>query len=646
MPTQEERIHQVVLDVGRPLSDLEIVNILRIGGETPKNTVRSRLNEAKRFRRGNDGRWAPPEWREPLAFVTARLVDDEFAVAHLVQPLSGMETYVAHQTIRNIVMSYEAAADPLAESVQNALDAARLDGRVAVSYDPRTGELIVDDDGAGMTREQFASLVSPNVSTKQTGDSVGYKGVGLTFLCFCSDDVEIAGDGWVATILHARQWVDDHFGWRWLRQPSVRFSVGAARSGIRYRTILSERVRQQLSWITSAKQLEFALRTHTPVGALAPIGPTKISLSVPGATDSPLNASRGPLLPTNFVTDRDCLNLARVEEKPQPMYEGAWRNWSAVELHDALSRRKGTSRVDNLSTIVKEHSIRVFGYIAKSREALTQIGDGPNSYELVGAQGVRVFARNQPLSRPPQPIRLTAQTGYASRLWIRIDVDGEADIGRKTLPAIEQQLQELASFIGKELVDKGLPWLYAEDPELRSRDDEEARRRSSHLWKIDERKVEYWAVSEEQDVVALYNRLTGTGLLGHLPIVASWGSTGVYDARARHLPDRVHPDLAALRPGVTTANDASLRIEFKMHAKDILMDVRSRKKSFENIDLLVAWDSGKWPETPEWYLETASGPVGERLYAGVTHLVRRVGSGEVVSRIILLSELLEPYSTS
>ena len=153
-------------------------------------------------------------------------------------------------------------------------------------------------------------------------------------------------------------------------------------------------------------------------------------------------------------------------------------------------------------------------------------------------------------------------------------------------------------------------------------------------------------MSEEQDVVALYNRLTGAGLLGHLPIVASWGSTGVYDARARHLPDRVHPDLAATRPGVTTSRDASLRVEFKTHAKDILMDVRLRKKSFENIDLLVAWDSGKWPETPEWYLEKASGPVGERLYAGVTHLVRRVGNGEVVSRIILLSELLEPYSTS
>jgi hypothetical protein len=643
MASQKEQIHQAVLDAGRPLADQEIVDLLGIGGLTPANTVRRDLNETGRFQRGVDGRWAPHEWRTPIAFAPAAVEGDELDVARLVQPSLGMGTYVAHQTIRNIVASYEAATDPVAEAVQNALDAVSDDGHISVAYDPISGVLVVEDDGPGLTRDAFAQLVSPNVSTKQTGTSVGYKGVGLTFLCFSADRVEIAGDGWTATIEHARQWVDDPFGWRWPAQPQVKFAGGPRRSGIRYQTVLGPRARNHLAWITSGEQLSWLLRTHTPLGALEARKSVTVTAEVSGPVASTHPVELGPLLPTEFAAAPDLLDLTKVAGKAQPTFDSVWRNWTTEELRDALiARRKGDDG-RRLAELAKRHSIRVFGYMAKSREALASLGENSGVSDLVGAHGVRVFSRNQPLSRPPQPIRLTGSTGYFNRLWIRLDVDAEADIGRKSLPAIEQELQSIASFVGAELVRTGAAWLYAEDPEHRSRGDEEARRGTTHCWDVDGQRVQYWDIRDEQDVVSLYNRFVGAGLLRHLPIVASWGSTGVYDARARHLPEAVHPAVEAASPGVRDAGDGTLRVEFKLRARDVIRDVESRKKSFENIDLLVAWELGRWPETHEWTLESAIGPAGARRYAGVTHLIRRAGSGEIVTRVICMADLLAPF---
>lgn len=643
MSTQKEKIHQAVLAAGRPLSDAEIVRILQVGGQTPENTVRRDLSREGRFERGVDCRWAPPEWRQPLMFAPAALETDMVDVARLVTPLAGMETYVAHQTIRNIVVSYEAGTDPIAEAVQNALDAVVDGGQISVSYDPSSGRLAVDDNGTGLTRESFAQLVSPNVSTKQSGNSVGYKGVGLTFLCFSSDEVEIAGDGWTATIRHARQWVDDPFGWRWPTQPAVHFSEGPPRAGLRYSATLADRARQHLSMISSAAQLALVLRAYTPLGALTATKAVAVTADVPG-TGQPVPVAQQPLLPTDVVAAPDRLDLTAATGSPQPTYDGTWQTWSAGELRELVTRRRQGDTASRLRDVVSEHSIRAFGYFAKSREALTALGDGPDGYELLGTHGVRVFARNQPLSRPPQPVRLTGSTGYFNRLWIRFDVDAEADIGRKALPAIEHDLQELAALVGGELVRAGTGWLYTEDPEIRSRSDEGSRRSKTHRWEIDGETIEYWDIRDEQDVVALYNRFTGAGLLQHLPIVASWGSTGVYDARARCLPSLAHPSLERTRPGVAAARDVLLRLEFKLRAKDIVRDVEARKKSFPNIDLLVAWDVGNWPDTHEWEIVSAAGrPSGERLYAGVTHLIRRQGASEVATRVIVLSELLGDF---
>ncbi len=128
-------------------------------------------------------------------------------------------------------------------------------------------------------------------------------------------------------------------------------------------------------------------------------------------------------------------------------------------------------------------------------------------------------------------------------------------------------MQELASIIGGELVRTGTGWLYAEDPEMRSRGDEEARRSKTNRWTIDSETTEYWDIHDEHDVGALCN----------LPIVASWGSTGAYDARARHLPTLTHHILKRIRPGVRQAREASLRLEFKMRAKDVVREVETRK---------------------------------------------------------------------
>jgi hypothetical protein len=645
--TQRDSIHEAIVTAGRPLHESEIVAALDMGPhrgqDTPENTVRRDLNEGH-MERGTDQRWAPPEWRKPLEVELEALSGDTLGVSALVVHHEDMASYVAHQTIRNIILSYQAATDPIAEAVQNALDVLGEGGTTKVSYDPASGVLTVADDGPGLSREQFATYVRPNVSTKGDRTQVGRKGVGLTFLCFCADHVVVESGDWAAVIEHGRQWADDPFGWRWPTQPSITFERREPRTGVRYQAALPRAAHAALGVLSNAEQLGAIIRTQTPVGSgLRQDVTVKAQLRSSDWLPVPV----APLLPTDLVDPSELLDLATAEGSPRPEYEGAYRRWTTDELRELIEReyrRRQGDRASHLKAVASTTSMKAYGYFAKSRDALASLGDHENSIPTLGEHGLRVVASGQPLSRPAQPVRLRSATGYHNRLWIRLDLDAEPDIGRKSVPALEVELQEITSAIGAALVREGAPWVEADDPGVRGRQDEDRRRTRSHRWSLNGHEMNYWDVVDEQDVVALYNRLVGAGLLAHLPVVASWGSTGVYDARARHIP-ALTPECFADQPG-KAGDDVDICVEFKLKAAQILPDIARRKKSFENIDLLVAWELGRWRDDGPWLAEPAKGATRvRRRFAGATHIIKDT-SGEPVVRLMCLRDLLTPFAVT
>ncbi len=131
-------------------------------------------------------------------------------VAFPLDPLSLIgnqdETEYRRRTITGILESYHGNYDVLAEAVQNAVDAVE-DAHLAGCSEPFLVEVTVNltnnwvsvlDTGIGMDPEQVASACAPNVSFKlptakrdKKNLCRGYKGVGLTFLAYGTDDITI-----------------------------------------------------------------------------------------------------------------------------------------------------------------------------------------------------------------------------------------------------------------------------------------------------------------------------------------------------------------------------------------------------------------------------------------------------------------------
>ena len=120
-------------------------------------------------------------------------------------PLDPLESVTKHadsdyrrRTIGGILESYHGNYDILAEALQNAVDAvedAKLGGsngpfEIVVTIDLDQNTIAVLDTGIGMTKQEVARALAPNVSFKGSTDVAarkrkapyrGYKGVGLIF---------------------------------------------------------------------------------------------------------------------------------------------------------------------------------------------------------------------------------------------------------------------------------------------------------------------------------------------------------------------------------------------------------------------------------------------------------------------------------
>ena len=150
-----------------------------------------------------------------------------------VDPLSkvtvGADAEFRRRSIQGILESYHSNYDVLAEGLQNAVDAVE-DAKLAALPPPYSIEVTVNltdnwigilDTGVGMSLPEVTSVFAPHVSFKDAASAKnkrdkssmcrGYKGVGLTFLAYGTDDIAIhaknsAGEYTKARMKYGRTW--------------------------------------------------------------------------------------------------------------------------------------------------------------------------------------------------------------------------------------------------------------------------------------------------------------------------------------------------------------------------------------------------------------------------------------------------------
>ena len=125
-------------------------------------------------------------------------------------------------SIRDIDDSYNHSWDVLAELCQNAVDAVRKSsiprGHIRLEIDSIERSISIADDGIGIAPEKLPGLLKP-FSTDKADDeqTIGEKGVGLTFVIFACNDFYIKSGNGQGT---GEGFVKDAFLWKNSTEPN------------------------------------------------------------------------------------------------------------------------------------------------------------------------------------------------------------------------------------------------------------------------------------------------------------------------------------------------------------------------------------------------------------------------------------------
>ncbi|MED4273908.1 ATP-binding protein [Weissella confusa] len=185
----------------------------------------------------------------------------------------------AKKQIRELKRSYHNPYDVMTELIQNAVDAVNrkrresensgivFEPRVSITISQKDKTIKIADNGDGMTSEELSNSVQMYNSGKENEtESVGEKGVGLSFAIFSTDDIHIRsvhnGLASVAQITGSNTWlmnanVQDKY------KISVTESETSKENGTE---VTINKLADEYIFNLSKEQFEYYLRTQTAIG--------------------------------------------------------------------------------------------------------------------------------------------------------------------------------------------------------------------------------------------------------------------------------------------------------------------------------------------------------------------------------------------
>ena len=571
-----------------------------------------------------------------------------------------------------------------------------------IRIDLEQNMLSVTDNGTGFSEDRFKSFLAPNVSFKKQ-ENRGNKGVGASYLAYGFNFLQVGTRTpdyeFIGTLQNGRVWVEDESGTE--PRPKVRQENEALHSAFdeidRGATFTLKLVGgfirpQRLDWLNAntANQWSAILRIKTPLGGIYfGAEPSKIQCALQVIDENGEETTKDfkdcKYLFPHEVFENCCkldelraaqyalINKGKDARRlPSKYYKlnGLYKYWdtdSFISENGDFSERLD----DDEKKLACQYNLKCYGFFCYT----LQMWDTYNDPILGIRKGAKILTGGLQLATNTMPqgdlilIPLNRNIGYQHTTHVVIHLDqADPDLGRK---GFQPEIQKLAEEISTYIVNSFLVWR-GHLKRITGAPLDIADRKDIHDWIRDletyeeqnpliiTREDAFLPLMEpsitaepqsEQDAISLFNQLLAGGVIRGVKLMAT-SQHNQYDGVFRfHLgnsfenygfdKDKNPLGLESSRiPQEEYSTDPKV-LEYKYSFDALIEELEKRTKNDRHIDLVVAWEFGeKWQNrydvVPLLHYENLQ----HRDFHGGTHLVTNPSTGDVVFRVVILSELI------
>jgi hypothetical protein len=612
------------------------------------------------------------------------------------------ETAYKRRMVLGVLESYNSNYAVLAEMVQNAVDAVEdtillalpRPYEIHVHVDMYANKLSVRDSGIGMSREEAIWAFAPSVSFKHTETLRGtkrpyrgYKGVGLTFLAYGTDDIRlhsrhhVSGDFTTAKMQYGRSWAVGE------QNESALVVVDSEMSPLEncerdtfISVQLSPTTRpRRLNMIASEPQVwKVILQTRTAIGQIFLEDEASSQITVHlTATDTegqqhnfevqpnfllPHLVQRDPMfrfldLPSYYAHNKESANIPPESQRQ----DGVYLVWNTERIREELTDTQRQDFEDEL----KYYTPVLYAFLPYNAVIWRQINE-----QLTGVRNRRhldsglLLGINHQRLADAFDMSPTRFETLSRNLFVLIHFDNaRPDQGRKT---VQDDVLDLA----RKTADRALQYLARQRDFLKPPGDaptaEQRQVEKNHDdWIFNVRSHAQTAPlhippiayqSEpltEQDVIGLFNQLAIVGVFPGIRIFAT--------SQSRTYDSLVSYDCSTDTPGLQFKSSDSnplgispfimgtkekfstryLTLEFKNNLDALISEVESGSpKDFRHIDICVCWNQINENFKGFEIEDLTAKNIDERRYPGSTNLLRKDGDAHVI-QVIQLSKVVD-----
>ena len=614
--------------------------------------------------------------------------------------------------IENILDSYTGFYDVFSELIQNSLDALErrwdeepncFEPHIWIKIDLQSNVISVTDNGCGMSYDEFRSFLQPNCTFKRGLNARGSKGVGITYLAYGFNWLEVATKSsremYSGLIENGKRWVTGQTD----ESPKVKphdashaafleidrgasITLRLVGDGIRPKDLGYFGAETASQWFT-------VLRVKTPLGGIyladdsRPMSYKCTVESVRKDGEVTIVEAQDPeyVFPhTEFdkvanlheyirwllkaaQSGKDTSNPPRKFQK----LNGVWAKWNASQIVDNDTVFDGMRLDDSEINLIRSLNVQLYFFLGYSID----LWDDFNDRKLELRRGSRVLKGGLQLATKHMPqgslevIHLTRNIGNQNNAHVVIHADAKPDMGRK---GFQPEFDSLAQKLASRAVGQGGRRFWKL---LRRKTGEPTFQEQMKLHDWIERQKTHARESPltiegkglfmpaevlpilstpivEQDVVALFNQMLASGIVRGIRILSS--STykqydGLYQVvidipTEKYVRSQTNPlgvDPEQIRATGEAVVGFVQVLEYKYNLDALFEEFTTSEKRAEDIGLVVSWHMGtRWQRHFEVTSYLHPDTRHHRPFHGYTHGFTHANSGYHAFHAIVLEDLI------